>query len=118
MADLKFTLPTSSSLIEETTKKYKNSFQKKVTDFAEGGAGSSRYTQYNQGLRFQLDASKKTLLTAARKNVDAIRKSDLSAQEKIARKAQLQKQVKKIGDELTADFKKRFIDLSKKKGKK
>ena len=119
MADFKFTLPTSSSLIKEARKKYDDSFQKKVTDSATAfDPNSNLYTQHNQGLRFQLEDSRKTLFKAGKENLDALRKSDLSAEEKKEKKAQLQEQAKKINAELTASFKKKFIELRKKRAKK
>lgn len=113
-SSFKFTLPTASSLIKEAKDKYDDSFQKNIVEAKD----SSMVGAHNQGLRLQFDANKNTLFRSFKENKKAIRESDLSVQEKRAMDAQLKEQVKKIDTELTDNFKKMFIEVSKKKAKK
>jgi len=118
MTEFKANFPTASSLYTEAKKEYDNSFRKKLIDAGAGSPSTGAFQKHNHQIRLQYEANQTKLRKALQKNKDALRKSNLSAEEKKAKSAQLLEQVKKIDANLRAKYDKDFIKPSKPTAKK
>ena len=118
MADFKFNLPTVSSLYTEGKKDYDDSFLKKARDVGIGQVTTGAFTKHNQGIRTQYFDNQTKLKKALRENKEALRKSNLSPEQKKAKSEELLKKVRQIDANLRAKYDKDFIKPSKSKTKK
>lgn len=115
MSDFKFNLPTASSLYTAAKKDYDTSFRKKAIEVGLGSPSSGAFEKNNAGVRVQYQNNKQELMKSFRENQKALRKSNLSAEQKEIKDKELIDQLNQIEDKLKSKYDEDFIEISKPK---
>lgn len=112
MANFEFKLPTASSLYTTAKKDYDASFRKKAVQAGLGSPSSGAFEKNNTGVRIQYENNKQELMKAFRENQKALRKSNLSAEQKKIKHKQLIDRLNQIEDKLKSRYNDDFIETS------